>query len=91
MVDNIREHVKEIVFLADVFFLKIKKKCVEYSETKKYAKIFSEFYSRVKMLDISKNIVFKYWNYFSFRTKVFSFKIIHFRLFLFQKHKYLFM
>ena len=52
------------------FFLRIKK-CLEYSETNEYAKIFCQGYPVKKLF---QNIFLKYWNfsnYFSFRTKVF--------------------
>ena len=59
------------------FFLKMKKKCLECSETKAYAKVICEVLAWVSIKTIFPNIS----KYFSF----FSFKIIHFKSFLFQK------
>ena len=60
-----------------IFFPKIK--FLVSSATKEYAKIFLQGYP------------LKTWKSFNLEPKFFSFKIIHFRLFLFQKHIYLYL
>ena len=73
-----------------VCFLKIKKKCLECSETKEYAKIFCELFEMVsvKNLDIFQNIslnIDMFINIFPLEPKVFFFQNHLFQAFLVSK------
>ena len=72
---------------ASFFFSKIKKKCLECSETKECAKIFCDVFAHQFKTKIFSLNIRNFLGIFSLKPKFFFFfKIIHFRLFLFQQH-----